>query len=305
MAMRKLSPIAVLAAVGAMAALRAWMCDDAFITFRVAEQYLAGEGPVLNIGERVQVFTHPLWMMALVAFAGLGAPLVPGAMWLSLAIFGAGLAALGAAFRDKPLALCVAGALMLCSRTITDFATSGLETPLTFALFAGALLALRRGTPRMALVLLALLPLNRLDLLPWALPFAWVAAGPAIRARVAASVAIAIPAAAWAVFSALYYGAALPNTALAKLGGDWTARLDQGLSFIVGSLVMDPGSLALVIAGVVIAVIALRDRERTRDREIAVAGALCATFALAYVLWSGGDFMLGDSCFPRCGPSSP
>ena len=61
---------AVFASLAAMALARAWITDDAFITFRVVEQLLAGHGPVYNVGERVQVFTHPLWFLVLAAWAG-------------------------------------------------------------------------------------------------------------------------------------------------------------------------------------------------------------------------------------------
>ena len=43
----------------------AWVSDDAYITFRVIENFIAGYGPNFNIGERVQVYTHPLWMVLL------------------------------------------------------------------------------------------------------------------------------------------------------------------------------------------------------------------------------------------------
>lgn len=39
----------------------AWVSDDAYITFRSIENFIHGYGPVYNIGERVQTFTHPLW----------------------------------------------------------------------------------------------------------------------------------------------------------------------------------------------------------------------------------------------------
>jgi len=44
----------------------AWVAEDAFITFRSVDNMLAGYGPVWNIGERVQVYTHPLWYILLV-----------------------------------------------------------------------------------------------------------------------------------------------------------------------------------------------------------------------------------------------
>ena len=45
----------------------AWLCEDSFITFRVVDNVIHGYGPRWNTVERVQVFTHPLWMLALCA----------------------------------------------------------------------------------------------------------------------------------------------------------------------------------------------------------------------------------------------
>ena len=45
----------------------AWLGDDAFITLRTVSNFLAGFGPVWNMGERVQSYTHPLWMLLLTA----------------------------------------------------------------------------------------------------------------------------------------------------------------------------------------------------------------------------------------------
>ena len=48
----------------------AWLADDALITLRVAANWLQGFGPVWNVGERVQVYTHPLWLLVLAAASG-------------------------------------------------------------------------------------------------------------------------------------------------------------------------------------------------------------------------------------------
>ena len=45
-----------------------WVSDDAFITLRTVSNFLQGYGLVWNAGERVQVFTHPLWMFLLIPF---------------------------------------------------------------------------------------------------------------------------------------------------------------------------------------------------------------------------------------------
>ena len=43
----------------------AWVADDAYITFRTIENFHQGYGLRWNIIERVQTYTHPLWMFNL------------------------------------------------------------------------------------------------------------------------------------------------------------------------------------------------------------------------------------------------
>lgn len=43
--------------------MNAWLGDDALITFRTAQNLAEGFGPRWNPGERVQTYTHPLWML--------------------------------------------------------------------------------------------------------------------------------------------------------------------------------------------------------------------------------------------------
>jgi arabinofuranosyltransferase len=45
--------------------LRAWLCDDAYITFRTVDNFIHGYGLTWNVAERVQAYTHPLWMLLL------------------------------------------------------------------------------------------------------------------------------------------------------------------------------------------------------------------------------------------------
>ena len=45
-----------------------WIGDDAYITFRVIDNFVNGYGLRFNPDERVQAYTHPLWMLLLSAF---------------------------------------------------------------------------------------------------------------------------------------------------------------------------------------------------------------------------------------------
>jgi len=49
----------------------AWVSDDAFITFRTIDNILHGFGPRWNVDERVQTFTHPLWLLLLTPFVAI------------------------------------------------------------------------------------------------------------------------------------------------------------------------------------------------------------------------------------------
>jgi arabinofuranosyltransferase len=41
----------------------AWVCDDAFISFRVVDNFVNGFGLRWNTFERVQAYTNPLWTL--------------------------------------------------------------------------------------------------------------------------------------------------------------------------------------------------------------------------------------------------
>jgi arabinofuranosyltransferase len=114
-----------------------WVSDDAFITLRVVDNTVHGFGPRWNVAERVQVFTHPLWFLALTpAYAVVREPYLTATAlgWLaSLAAIAVVAWRLGR--RDPLVAAGAIGALAL-SRAYVDYSTSGLENPLTHLLLA-------------------------------------------------------------------------------------------------------------------------------------------------------------------------
>src|SRR5262245_34906146 len=68
----------------AMAYHRRWLSDDGYIDLRVVKQVLAGNGPVFNVGERVEAFTNPLWLGILSLVGSLGVPLEAAAVTLGI-----------------------------------------------------------------------------------------------------------------------------------------------------------------------------------------------------------------------------
>jgi arabinofuranosyltransferase len=144
---RPLRPVLVLLTLVFLAVLvrTAWMSDDAAITLRTVLNVTHGFGLRFNIAERVQTFTHPLWLglITLVYFAGgnVYAATFALSIGLSLAVFW--LALTRAA---TPAQAVFAAVALLGSQAFVDFSTSGLENPLSnllLACFVLVFLALR------------------------------------------------------------------------------------------------------------------------------------------------------------------
>lgn len=274
----------------------AWLCDDAFITMRSVDNLLHGGGLTWNPGERVQVFTHPLWLGVLAVAEVLAPDGYGAAMLASLAVTAAMLALLLAGLPASAPAIAAAGLALALSRAFVDFATSGLETPLACLLIVLALRVDlqtdsrddvdRRGTVTLAL-LTSLLALTRLDLVLVALP--------ALAARLARGgwrswrplALAALPLAAWEIFAVVYFGFPLPNTAYAKLGTAIPVAdlVRQGWWYLEATLRRDPVTAAVIAIG--LAWVLVRG---DRTRRLWAAGVL---LYLAYVVRIGGDFMMG------------
>ena len=64
----------------------AWVSDDAFITFRTVDNALHGDGLRWNPAERVQTYTHPLWMLLLLATTAVTGTRTLSSLGLSFAL---------------------------------------------------------------------------------------------------------------------------------------------------------------------------------------------------------------------------
>lgn len=273
----------------------AWICDDAFITYRTVDNFVSGLGLRWNPSERVQTYTHPLWLAlitpvyAVVRSAYFSGLLVSIAVTIAaLAVFAFGLA------RTWPAV--VLGILALSgSRAFVDYSTSGLENPLTHLLLLGFLAsflsanAFTRRRVRWLGLLAALTALNRLDAVVLLAPcLVWMIATARGRAQVLSDLALGfVPLVAWLVFSLIYYGFALPNTYYAKVGTGVGLGflLSHGVAYLLDAARLDRLALLVPLAAVTAALIG------RRSRELAVAGGIAAYFV--YLMSVGGDFMSG------------
>lgn len=287
---------------------RAWVCDDAFITFRHVSNCLAGHGPVFNVGERVQGFTHPLWFLLLLAGSSV-ANMYAMVVAMGIVATGALLGAVGLFLRHgrQPVArLLLVALLLLGSHTFVEYQTSGLETGLSHLLVAllwGWLLrAIEQDRPIPVMgpaVLGALLMLNRPDhVFLCTLPMLGLLVVALRRHRLGGLLRL-VPAGvllvAWYGFATVYYGTPFPNTAYAKAGLAQTVLWHRGLGYVVDYARSEPVQAAFVGLAILLAVaIGVRGLiARRRGAGMLLCLALAVVLHVAYVVHMGGDFMRG------------
>ncbi|MEC3981538.1 hypothetical protein [Amycolatopsis sp. H20-H5] len=292
---------------------RRWMSDDGLLVLRTVRQVLAGNGPVFNVGERVEANTSPLWT-AILSLLGL----IPGVTleWVSVLtglVFSLGglLFGLDGArrlYRPAGFGLLVpAGALVVCALPpFRDFATSGLETGLITWWLGGSWWSLvRRAAAEpgarswpIALVL-GLGPLIRPDLALFSV-VAFAALVVLVRpgwrpALGLLAVAGALPL-AYQVFRMGYYGLLTPNTALAKeaAAANW-ARGWAYFADLAGPYQLWTPVALLVLAAVLTLWWVPVGRAFAVLTLLPLAGACLLGL---YVIRVGGDFMHGRMLLP-------
>ncbi len=268
-----------------------WISDDAYITLRTIEHLLDGHGLRWNVDERVQAFTHPLWAL-LVAIVG-----AVSRHWLvtlSLLSTAVSTAAVAVVLLQRETtwrrSLWIVGCCAL-SKSFVSYSTSGLENPLTHLLLALFWRLAHEPRPRLwALSLLTGLALcTRMDLLlifgPLLAAAAWQQRF--FPQRLSRALLGLSPFVAWELFSLVYYGSLVPNTAYAKLsmGVPSGLLLQQGLLYYAFLFRWDAITLVVIALGV-----ASGFRRRGLLRLALTLGILL--YGL-YLLRIGGDFMGG------------
>jgi hypothetical protein len=294
-----------IAAIG-MAFRRAWVTDDVFITFRYADNVLAGIGPVYNAGERSEGYTHFLWFLLLtlgraahidpVWLGRYGClPFYALSLWLLVRISGRLFPGRGGAF-GVPVAM-VGWAVHEDARL---FATGGLETAaFTAALLAGVDALASSGPRRAAWAgwAFAIATLLRPEGLLYAVLGAVLLLLTDRRAlRDYAAVLVLLLAPLFA-FRMLYYGYPLPNPYYAKSGG--SAYWSQGWIYAKSYF----GAYFVLLLGLLAVLPIVRDL-RAADAPARDRGALLAFLGVSaaitvfLVARGGGDFMFARFFLP-------
>jgi arabinofuranosyltransferase len=277
-----------------------FISDDALISLRYSERLLDGDGLTWTDGERVEGYSNLLWVLGVAGMAPLvGGDLVQSARALGVLAMASVVGALFHAFwprRPRELLAPTAAALLLaCCAPVTVWSIGGLEQPLVAACLAWSLaLALPLADASApcparrvlcAGVPLALLCITRPDgaLFAFAIGLGLWLARP-MRASSQVLVLWILPAVfvvGQLVFRLAYYGAWVPNSALAKVSL-------SAHHFLAGLRYVASGARAIPVLPVaaLMAFVLLRARARRPRMLVLLAPGLLWA---AYVAGVGGD----------------
>lgn len=304
------------------AASLSFVTDDAFISFRYAQNLVRGLGLVYNPGERVEGFTNFLWTIIIAAGMRFGWDPVGFSTGLGIAFAAAAVALMSwiahrrAADREGAAYLPLAAILLVLHHDFNVWATGGLETMMgAFLLTAVFALLIGPGDPRRLLLAGTLCVLGMMTR-PDAVVFLAISALFLLAASARPSrdaLLFLLPAAAlfapyWA-WRASYYGFFFPNAFYAKSIS--LPYYEQGWKYI--SLFFGSYYVFLLLPLLAAATPLLGpSRERTgsvfravraalrEDRD--VRGILLALLLVlaqcAFILRIGGDFMFARFFIP-------
>ncbi|MEO5619046.1 MAG: hypothetical protein ABIS67_14855 [Candidatus Eisenbacteria bacterium] len=302
-----------------------FLTDDAYISFRYAQNFAHGHGLVFNPGgERVEGYSNFLWVLILATFERVGVAPERAANPLSLlATAGLWWVVVRFAIQQRPAGapawlVVIPPAILAVSRSIAVWSTGGLETRLFELLATAGLMQVAEetdvaragrdpGRPWGAL-LLGLAALTRPDgalvavcALAASLGLFWMARRFALPELARAAIARGWPAVALIgshyAFRFLYYGAWAPNTYYAKVGG--RLRPEAGLEYLA--------AFALEYAAflwVPLLVLAFANARRSPARTWIVVASAALVPHLLYVIAIGGDhfeYRPLDVLFPYIG----
>ncbi|WP_156166329.1 hypothetical protein [Mycobacterium haemophilum] len=269
-------------------------------------QIIAGHGPVFNAYERVEATTSAAWTWLVTAFSWIsGADPAGLAVWLGMLVSTAAIviASCGSArlyqFEGQDRLIPAGALVVLALPPFWDFASSGLETGLTFVWIAASwcwLTALGPGVSSFQIyastVLFGLGPLVRPELFIVTVCFAvaaWLLTrSTAKSAALSTLFGSAIPL-AYELFRAGYYGVLAPQPAIAK--GAFQLSMTRGVRYFLDYTTTY--TLAVPAAAIAVAAMCTLScaTDPRRSRIIAGAALIPASLTVLYVIGIGGDFM--------------
>ncbi|MEN8223145.1 MAG: hypothetical protein ABFR36_07775 [Acidobacteriota bacterium] len=281
----------------------AWMSEDALITLRHVDNFLAGHGAVFNPGERVEGYTHTLWfwLITLLRFIGVpakGALVVPGIIFSTAALY---LLFFVLGRKGGRPAVNLSGAVLIGMSPFIDFGTSGLESSLSYLLLIIFSIFLAGGkwknNPFLLGLLVTSMTFTRPDFGIFLIfgvlfyLFQLYKKEIVLKQFLTFLSSPVLMLGAYEIFRMGYYGAMFPNPFFAKSGG--SSYFSQGFLYLEDLL--KGSAFPLILLFMVITIFVRRSGNDFKNRIWILSAGLLYAF---FVIRGGGDFMHGRFLLP-------
>ena len=272
--------------------------DDAYISYRYLDNWLAGNGLVFNVGERVEGYTNPLWIILIAPWVAFGVS--PETVSLALSLLIAILLFVGVYVLSKQLTdhrgAGLSTILLVASfPPLAHYVTAGLETILFAALvtFAFARLAIVKKPDHIVAIFLGSAVLTRPEGMMVGVVLYGIyglltkSAYSDRKIWFSALIFILFPVllTCWRLW---YYGDPLPNTYYAKASGTGLWLIGNGVDYLLRYLVGQFGWLLLAFAALVFFPPLLR---KFQDEKLIITLGVVLLLHVLYVIKVGGDYL--------------
>ena len=295
--------------------------DDILLTIRTVLNFINGHGPVFNLGERVQAYTHPLWFFIL-----------SGVIYITQEIFYT-LIFTNAFFSVLAIYIIIKAYdfhklsfklffLFLFSLSLSvcfvDYTSSGLENGLGFFLFSLLLYCTNKNKWTFIPIISGLLFLTRMDytlmFLPFLIYYTFCKKEPFKNKLLSLSCFFALTG-GWLFFSLVYYGSLFPNTYFAKtlIDSHWSFPLINAENYYKVFIDKDLFSFLCIISfltygfyktfrfKIIPAYTKIKSKLFSNIQPMPTKNIdtnqilipISVLLYLLYIVWIGGDFMMG------------
>jgi arabinofuranosyltransferase len=293
--------ISILILIGLACANR-FVLDDAFISFRYAENLVSGKGLVWNVGDRTEGYTNFLWTLFMAIPMYFGAEPVGSSYVLSILCYVISLILcykLSLLVLDSRIKAFITVILLGTNYTFISYATGGMETQLQACLFVSIIYLLIKsislsewGRGRLLIIslLMSAAVLTRLDsavlvaVVFLAAVYFILNRNTPLKEKISQIFYLGLPLlltiGGWMVWKIVYYGDIFPNTYYAKVFS--AKRGIRYLYLFFNSYLLIPLLLIFV----------LTSRKLFKKSNLPIQIILISVLVwLVYLIRVGGDFM--------------
>ena len=275
-----------------LALVNSWIGEDFLITVRSILNFIHGFGPVYNIGERVQAYTHPLWFFLMSGVIALTKEIFYSTVLVSVLFSFLAVLLISKAhgFEKKPSYFIAFVLFITFSSAFMDYTSSGLENSLGYLLFSGLVWCFYKNHYFYLPLLAALLFLNRYDYLFIFVPFLifYLIQPKQWKEKILSFSISGFIVLSWLVFSLYYYGSLFPSTYYAKTVSDY-GMIDifiNALNYYKATMLRD----FLTFLPFIFCFVFIKSQFLNKKDKLLVFSVLPY---LLYIFWIGGDFMQG------------